>query len=80
MDPLGVIFVCAAIICYSLAMRWAGVEKVWTSSNVVGTLAGTVAFVAAFAVNQWHQGERATLLPNLLRNRDLVVGAIFEFL
>lgn len=80
MDILGVLFVCAAIVCFALAMQWGGIEKSWRSSDVVGTLIGTVIFVVAFGLDQWYQGERALIMPSFLKNRYLLVGAIFEFL
>ncbi|KAJ8064946.1 hypothetical protein OCU04_007250 [Sclerotinia nivalis] len=79
MDIFGVMLVCAAIVCFSLAMQWAGVQKSWKSPDVVGTLVGTVIFVVAFGLDQWYQGERALIMPSFLKNRTLLVGAIFEF-
>ncbi|CAG8953380.1 hypothetical protein HYFRA_00010127 [Hymenoscyphus fraxineus] len=80
MDIPGVIFICATIICFSLAMRWAGVEKPWKDSAVIGTLVGTVLFTICFAVDQYYQGDRALIMPSFLKNRTLLVGAIFELL
>ncbi|PQE29820.1 major facilitator superfamily transporter protein [Rutstroemia sp. NJR-2017a WRK4] len=37
MDILEIIFICAAIVCFALSMQWAGVEKPWKSSDVIGT-------------------------------------------
>ncbi|KAI9649177.1 hypothetical protein NHQ30_001745 [Ciborinia camelliae] len=79
MDILGIVFTCASIICFALAMQWAGVQKSWKSPDVVGTLVGSVIFVAAFGLDQWYQGERALIMPSFLKNRTLLVGAIFEF-
>ncbi|OCL09521.1 putative gliotoxin efflux pump [Glonium stellatum] len=79
MDISGVILICAAIVCFALAMQWAGVEKAWGSSEVVGTLVGTAIFIIAFGLDQWYQGERALIMPSFLKNRTLLVGAIFEF-
>jgi hypothetical protein len=80
MDLIGVVLICAAIVCFTLAMRWAGVEKAWSSSVIIGLLVGTVVLGAVFALDQWYQGERATIMPSFLDNRKLLVGALFEFL
>ena len=80
MDIPGVILICTAIVCFTLATQWAGVEKDWSDSTVVGLLVGTVLLVIIFAADQWYQGERATLMLSFLRNRKLLVGAVFEFL
>ncbi|KAF2117287.1 putative efflux pump antibiotic resistance protein [Lophiotrema nucula] len=79
MDIPGVILICAAIVCFTLALRWGGVEKTWKSSQVIGTLVATAIFLIAFVVDQWYQGERALIMPSFLKNRVLLVGAIFEF-
>ena len=80
MDIPGVVLISGTIICFTLAMRWAGVEHTWKSSEVVGTLVGTVVLAVAFAADQWYQGERALLLTSFLKNRTLLVGSIFELL
>ncbi|KAH7406343.1 major facilitator superfamily transporter [Phaeosphaeria sp. MPI-PUGE-AT-0046c] len=80
MDILGAILICATIICFTLALRWAGVEKSWQDSKVIGTLLGAAIFLMLFGIDQWYQGERALVMPNFLRNRVLLVGAVFEFL
>jgi hypothetical protein len=80
MDLVGVTFISGTVICFTLAMRWAGVEKSWKDAHVIGTLVGTTVLGAAFAVDQWWQGERALIMTSFLRNRTLLVGGIFEFL
>ncbi|KAK8102080.1 hypothetical protein PG984_015226 [Apiospora sp. TS-2023a] len=80
MDIPGAVLICAAIVCFTLALRWGGVEKAWDDSNVVGTLVATLVFLILFGLDQRFQGERALIMPSFLRNRVLVVGAVFEFL
>ncbi|KAL9620402.1 MAG: hypothetical protein Q9160_005102 [Pyrenula sp. 1 TL-2023] len=79
MDIPGAILICATIVCFTLALRWAGVEKSWKSSDVLGTLVATPVFLVLFGIDQWIQGERALIMPSFLKNRVLLVGAIFEF-
>jgi hypothetical protein len=80
MDLLGVSLICATIVCFTLSLRWAGIEKSWKDSEVIGTLVGAGIFIILFAIDQWYQGERALIMPSFLKNRVLLVGAIFEFL
>jgi hypothetical protein len=80
MDVPGVALLSGMVVCFTLAMRWAGVEYSWRSSQTIGTLVGTGLLGIAFAIDQWYQGERALLLTSFLKNRTLLVGAIFEFL
>ena len=80
MDIPGSVLICATIVCFTLALRWAGVEKAWADSDVVGTLVATPIFLILFAFDQWFQKDRALIMPSFLKNRVLVVGAVFEFL
>ncbi|KAH8728003.1 major facilitator superfamily transporter [Phaeosphaeriaceae sp. PMI808] len=79
MDLIGVGLICAAMVSFTLATRWAGVERAWSDSVTIGLFVGTVFLTAAFGLDQWYQGERATLMPSFLGNRKLLVGAVFEF-
>lgn len=63
-----------------MAMRWAGAEKAWRSTDVVGTLVGSILFIIAFIISQWLQGDRAFLNGKILRQPTLRTAGIFEFL
>ncbi|KAI8963255.1 major facilitator superfamily domain-containing protein [Daldinia sp. FL1419] len=52
MEIPSAILVCATIVCFTLASRWAGAEKAWRSSGVVGTLVAMPVLLALFAVDQ----------------------------
>lgn len=79
MDPLGVVLVMAAVVTYILAIQYGGVAHAWNSSIVVGLLVGTVAILAAWAVNEWYQGERSMVPPRLIKDRTNFVMALFAF-
>lgn len=80
MDIPGVVFISAAIICFTIALRWAGAEKKWSSADVVGTLVGSILFALAFVLSQWLQGERAFITGRIFRQPTLRTAGIFEFL
>lgn len=80
MDLPGAALISAAIISFTLALRWGGVEKSWGASDVVGLLVATGLFLVLFGIDQWVQKDRALIMPTFLSNRVLLVGAIFEFL
>lgn len=80
MDLLGVILICASVVCFTLAMRWGGAQKHWKNSDVVGMLIGTGVLAIAFVIDQWYQGERALVKTSFLKKRTLLVGSIFSFL
>ncbi|KAK8091772.1 Efflux pump [Apiospora hydei] len=79
MDIPGAVLICAAIVCFTLALRWGGVEKAWDDAEVVGTLVATPVFLVLFGLEQRLQGERALIMPGFWRNRVLLVDTIFEF-
>ncbi|KAK7937727.1 uncharacterized protein PG986_014595 [Apiospora aurea] len=79
MDVPGALLICAVIVCFTLALRWGGAERAWDDSKIVGTLVATPVFLVLFGLDQRLQGERALIMPSFLRNRVLLVGAIFEF-
>lgn len=80
MDIPGFLLVTAAVICYLLAMQWGGVIKTWGSSDVIGTLVGCIVLFIAFLALEWYQGERALLLPSILKNGTIARGCAFSFL
>ena len=80
MDIPGVLIITAAVICYLLAVQWAGVLKRWGSPDVVGTLVGSGVLFLIFLANEWWQGERALLMPSILKDRTVASGCAFCFL
>ena len=80
MDLTGVVLITAAVVCYLLALQWGGISKSWSSSDVVGLLVGFGVLFVTFFVNEWWQGERALLLPSIMRNPTNTSGCIFSFL
>jgi len=79
MDLPGAFTIMAAIVCYILALQWGGQSKSWNSSDVIGTLVGFVLLIIAFCVIEWYQGERAMVVPRLLKDRTIWVGMSYIF-
>ncbi len=80
MDLLGFLTITASVILYLLAFQWAGVEKRWGSADVIGLLVGSGTLSLMFIANEWWQGERALLLPTILKEYTISNGCIFCFL
>ncbi|KIA75776.1 hypothetical protein HK57_00390 [Aspergillus ustus] len=78
MDPLGTTHLMASIITYLLALSYGGNRYPWSSSMVIGLLAGSAALITTFAVVEYHQGERAILIPRLLLRRDIGLPALYS--
>lgn len=80
MDFLGTFTIMAALICYILALQWGGVTKSWNSSDVVGTLVGFLLLMVLFILIQWLQGERAILVPRILKSGNVATCCSLIFL
>lgn len=80
MDLPGAFLVLAAVVCYLLALQWGGTTKPWSSRDVYGTIIAFGLIMVLFVVVEWWQGDRALLVPYLLKNRVIWVGCLFGFL
>ncbi|KAF2259788.1 MFS general substrate transporter [Lojkania enalia] len=79
MDPLGIVLILASLVCYMLALEWAGVHKGWSSADVVGTLVGWIVLTICFVISQLYQGERSMIVPAQLKRRLVWSGSFFIF-
>lgn len=78
MDPLGTALMMAGIISYILALQYGGQTKPWGSSTVIGLLVGFVLIMIVFGVWEYFQGERAMVVPRLMKKRSVGASAIFS--
>ncbi|KAL3422560.1 major facilitator superfamily transporter [Phlyctema vagabunda] len=79
MDLPGTFTVMGSVICFILALQWGGQSKAWGDSDVVGTLVGFVVLMIVFVIIEIYQGERAMVVPRLLKDRTNSVGMAFIF-
>ncbi|KZT52961.1 MFS general substrate transporter [Calocera cornea HHB12733] len=79
MDPAGTFLIMAAVVCYLLALQWGGVTLPWSDPRSFGLLIGFGLLVGVFALNEWYMGERAIVLPRLLRQRTVVIASLYSF-
>lgn len=80
MDLPGALVILAAVVCYLLALQWGGTTKAWSDPDVYGTLIAFGLICLLFIAVEWWQGERALLVPYLLKQRVTWVGCVFNFL
>lgn len=80
MDLLGMVIITAAILCLLFALQWGGVSKSWESADVIGTLVGFGLLMIVFAIVEWAQGDRAMIVPSIMKKRVVFVGSLFSFL
>ncbi|KAH6613225.1 major facilitator superfamily-domain-containing protein [Chaetomium tenue] len=79
MDPIGVALVMGAIVAFMLALQYGGQTAPWNSSVVIGLLVGFVLITVAFVVWEHFQGERAIVVPRLLKQRAICISCLFAF-
>ncbi|OKL55855.1 hypothetical protein UA08_08883 [Talaromyces atroroseus] len=73
MDPAGTVTILGAVICYLLALQWAGVSKAWDDSEIIGLLVGFGLLVILFIGIEWYSGERALIPFRLMKDRNVAV-------
>lgn len=79
LDPSGCALIMGGVVCYLLAMQWGGIQKAWSDSSVIGTLIGFILLFIVFGFNEWFFGERASIVPRLLKRRRILVNSAVVF-
>jgi hypothetical protein len=80
MDFPGTVLILVALLCFLLAMQWAGVTKAWGSADVIAVLVMSGVLTIAFVVLEYFQNERSLLIPRLMKNRTTAACCMFIFL
>ena len=80
MDLQGTILIIASLLCYMLAMQWGGVSLAWNSATIIGLLVGWIALGICFVVDQWLQGDRAQMVPRIIKDRTVAGLSLFVVL
>lgn len=78
MDLVGTGILLAAVVCILLALQWGGVTKSWHSGDVLGTLIGGIAIVIIFIFWEIWLGERALIVPRIVKQRVIYLGLIYQ--
>ncbi|KAF5857251.1 hypothetical protein ETB97_006049 [Aspergillus alliaceus] len=79
LDLIGIILIIASVCCLILALQFGSSANYWRSSRIIGLFIATGLLLVAFSISQWHQGERSTIPLRVLRQRSVLMGAIFSF-
>ncbi|KAK5166658.1 uncharacterized protein LTR77_008202 [Saxophila tyrrhenica] len=77
LDLGGAFIFMAAIVCLILALQWGGTTKPWSDPDVIGTLVGFFVILAVFIVNEIYMGERALLIPRLMKNKTYALMSAY---
>lgn len=79
MDPVGILLVLAALVCFTRAVEVAGIHQPWSSGEVIGLFIGSGVAVVAFVISQYLQGDHALLMSRLVRQRGVYMSMGFGF-
>ena len=79
LDPIGIVFIMAAVVCYILALQWGGLTLPWHSSTIIGLFVGFALLLTCFGIDQWWLDERAMLPKRLLKDRYIHQGMAYAF-
>lgn len=77
LDLAGSKLILGAMICLLLALQWGGMTKSWNSAEVIATLVGFVVIILVSTANEIWMGERALLIPRLLRQRTFGLASAY---
>lgn len=79
-DPPGIVSLLSGLICFLIALQWAGIREAWSSANIIGLLVGWILLTLVFYATEWYQGDRALMVLRILAKRDIAVNSVFVFL
>lgn len=79
MDLVGAGLVIVTLVCYLLPLQWGGITKPWRSADIIGLLVGFGLLLVVFVLHQTWLGERAMMVPRLVKHRRTFTLALFNF-
>ncbi|KAF8861906.1 MFS general substrate transporter [Acephala macrosclerotiorum] len=79
LDPFGTICFVPSIICLVLALQWGGTTYAWSDGRVVACLVIFAVFMLAFIAVQIYSGDKATVLPRIIKQQSIASGAWLQF-
>lgn len=79
LDLLGSAFFLPSVICGLLALQWGGIKYEWSDTRLIVLLVCCAVLAVLFIVVQWWRGDKATVPPRLIKNRNMWGSAWFAF-
>jgi hypothetical protein len=77
LDLIGSLFFLPALISLLLALQWGGTKYAWGSGQLIGLLVVFGVLILVFMGVQWWAGDRATVPPRLIKNRNIWGSAFY---
>ncbi|KIW92406.1 uncharacterized protein Z519_07390 [Cladophialophora bantiana CBS 173.52] len=78
LDVAGSLLVLGSLACLVLALEKGGVSSPWSNWRVITSLAGFVALVIIFTINEWQMGSRAMIQSHLLKKRPIALSLVYQ--
>ncbi|KAG7009296.1 efflux pump gsfJ [Physcia stellaris] len=79
MDLVGAVIAMGALLSYILALQYGGQSKRWSSSDVIGLIAGFILLWLTFGIWEYFQDERVMIVPRLFIQRPIAVSCLYAF-
>ncbi|KAH7012212.1 efflux pump antibiotic resistance protein [Microdochium trichocladiopsis] len=76
MDPFGIVLIMGATVAFIIAVQYGGQSHSWSSNTVAGLLAGFAVIIVVFIAWQALNGERAMVVPRVIKERTVWVNAL----
>ncbi|KAI1851283.1 hypothetical protein JX265_012304 [Neoarthrinium moseri] len=77
-DIPGMVILVPSVVCLLLVLEEGGLTRPWNSGFSIGLIIGSILIAMIFAAWEWKQGEKAMLVPRILRRRTILVLALFN--
>lgn len=68
-----------AIVCLLLALQWGGSRYAWQNGRIIALFVLFGLFTSSFVAMQIYRGDKATVPPRLIKNRNVFCAACFAF-
>jgi MFS family permease len=77
LDLFGTLIIIPCVTCLLLALQWGGTRYGWNNAVIISLLVTFGVLLVGFAFMQYKSGDKATLPPKILKNRNILGGAWF---
>lgn len=76
LDPIGFALVVPSVICLLFAIEWGGTTYPWSSGRIIALFVVFGILIIAFMASQVWLGDKATVPPRILLQRNMISAAL----
>ncbi|KAJ5112729.1 major facilitator superfamily domain-containing protein [Penicillium argentinense] len=77
LDPLGTVLFLPGVICFLLALQWAGTTYSWDNGRIIALFVLAGVLLITFWIIQIWRKEDATIPPRIIKQRSIACGAAY---